>query len=365
MEQAVTHLKEELGGVRTGRATPAVLNRVTVEYYGSPVPLNQLASHHRPRAPPARRHRSTRTRLGASRRRSSRATWASRPPTTASVIRLAFPPLTEERRKDLVKQVHARAEEGRVAVRNVRRHAKEELEKLERGGDISEDDLERAREGAPEADRPVRGRDRRDPGPQGAGAHGGLVSGRQARRRRSVRGPRQVLRAHQGRRLGRARGAGRRTPSEEHVSVRTEQAPARRPAAGRARGRTPSQRASEGPRGRGQLVRHQAARRDRRDLDEPDPRVVTLGGGGRARGAASPTSRSRTCSGRGDAGRPPGVGASRQRDLRRGPVVVRAPSEEDLEAAAEHFAGSIGRTTPTRPSPSTCSPAKAAAAAIS
>jgi ribosome recycling factor len=60
------------------------------------------------------------------------------------VIRLAFPPLTEERRKELVKQVHARAEDGRIAVRNVRRHAKEEMEKLERGGDISQDDLMRA-----------------------------------------------------------------------------------------------------------------------------------------------------------------------------------------------------------------------------
>ena len=66
------------------------------------------------------------------------------PNNDGNVIRLAFPPLTEERRRELVKQVHARAEDGRVAVRNVRRHAKDELEKLEHGGDISEDDLQRA-----------------------------------------------------------------------------------------------------------------------------------------------------------------------------------------------------------------------------
>ena len=82
------------------------------------------------------------------------------PSNDGQVVRLAFPPLTEERRKELVKQVHHRAEEGRVAVRNVRRHAKEDMEKLEREHPISEDEPRAWREGAPEADGPVRGGDR-------------------------------------------------------------------------------------------------------------------------------------------------------------------------------------------------------------
>ena len=98
------------------------------------------------------------------------------PSNDGQVIRLAFPPLTEERRKELVKQVHHRAEEGRVAVRNVRRHAKEEMEKLEREGGISEDDLVRGEKELQKlTDRFVAEIDEIQ-APQGAGAHGGLVA---------------------------------------------------------------------------------------------------------------------------------------------------------------------------------------------
>jgi ribosome recycling factor len=144
MEQALTHLKDDLAGIRTGRATPAVLNRVTVEYYGTPVPLNQLASVNVPEPRLLQVQPFDKGAIGAIEKAILTSDLGISPNNDGNVIRLAFPPLTEERRKELVKQVHARAEDGRVAVRNVRRHAKDELEKLEHAGDISEDDLMRA-----------------------------------------------------------------------------------------------------------------------------------------------------------------------------------------------------------------------------
>ena len=144
MEQAVSHLKEDLSGIRTGRATPAVLNRVTVEYYGSPVPLNQLASINIPEPRLLAITPFDKTSVGLIEKAIQSSDLGITPSNDGHVIRLAFPPLTEERRKELVKQVHARAEDARVATRNVRRHAKEEMEKLERGGDISEDELVRS-----------------------------------------------------------------------------------------------------------------------------------------------------------------------------------------------------------------------------
>ncbi len=144
MEQAVSVLKEDLAGIRTGRATPAVLNRITVEYYGTPVPLNQLAGISVPEPRLLQVQPFDRNAIGAIEKAIQSSDLGITPSNDGNVIRLAFPPLTEERRKDLVKQVHHRAEEARVAVRNVRRHAKEEMEKLEREGGISEDDLIRA-----------------------------------------------------------------------------------------------------------------------------------------------------------------------------------------------------------------------------
>jgi ribosome recycling factor len=144
MEQAVTHLKDDLAGIRTGRATSAVLSRVTVEYYGTPVPLNQLASVTVPEARLLQVQPFDKSAISSIEKAIQSSDLGITPNNDGNVIRLAFPPLTEERRKELVKQVHSRAEDGRVAVRNVRRHAKDELEKLEHDGDISEDDLTRA-----------------------------------------------------------------------------------------------------------------------------------------------------------------------------------------------------------------------------
>ena len=143
MEQAVSHLKEDLSGIRTGRASASVLNRVTVEYYGTPVPLNQLASVTIPEPRLLAVTPFDKGAIGAIEKAIQSSDLGITPSNDGQVIRLAFPPLTEERRKDLIKLVHQRAEEARVAVRNVRRHSKEELEKLEREGGISQDDLAR------------------------------------------------------------------------------------------------------------------------------------------------------------------------------------------------------------------------------
>jgi ribosome recycling factor len=144
MEQAVAHLKDDLAGIRTGRAAPAVINRVTVEYYGTPVPLNQLAGVSVPEPRLLLIQPFDKSAISSIERAIMQSDLGITPSNDGNVIRLAFPPLTEERRKELVKQVHHRAEESRVAVRNVRRHAKEEMEKLEHDGAISQDDLIRA-----------------------------------------------------------------------------------------------------------------------------------------------------------------------------------------------------------------------------
>ena len=144
MDQALTHMKDDLAGIRTGRAAPAVLNRVTVEYYGTPVPLNQLAGVTVPEPRMLQVQPFDKGAIAAIEKAIMTSDLGITPNNDGNVIRLAFPPLTEERRKELVKQVHHRAEDGRVAVRNVRRHAKDEMEKLEHDGAISEDDLARA-----------------------------------------------------------------------------------------------------------------------------------------------------------------------------------------------------------------------------
>src|SRR6476469_5757396 len=130
MEQAVAHLKDDLAGIRTGRAAPAVINRVTVEYYGTPVPLNQLAGVSVPEPRLLQIQPFDKSAISAIERAIMQSDLGITPSNDGNVIRLAFPPLTEERRRELVKQVHHRA--------------KEEMERLEHDGAISQDDLIRA-----------------------------------------------------------------------------------------------------------------------------------------------------------------------------------------------------------------------------
>jgi ribosome recycling factor len=143
MEQALVHMREDLASVRTGRASGAVLTRIVVEYYGSPVPLNQLASVNVPEPRLLVIQPFDKNSIAQIEKAIQQSDLGITPSNDGQVVRLAFPPLTEERRKELVKQVHHRAEEGRVAVRNVRRHAKDDMEKLEREHSISEDELSR------------------------------------------------------------------------------------------------------------------------------------------------------------------------------------------------------------------------------
>ncbi len=144
MDKAVSVLKEELTAIRTGRATPALLSRLSVDYYGTQVPIQQLASFSVPEPRTLVIQPFDRNAISAMEKAIQASDIGITPSNDGQVIRLNFPPLTEERRKELIKVVHHRGEEGRVAVRNVRRHAKEELEKLEREGAISEDDLVRS-----------------------------------------------------------------------------------------------------------------------------------------------------------------------------------------------------------------------------
>jgi ribosome recycling factor len=144
MRGAVSFTQEELASLRTGRANPKLLDRVTVDYYGTQVPLNQLASFSVPEPRLLVLQPFDRNAMSAMEKAIMSSDLGLTPSNDGNVIRLAFPPLTEERRKDLIKMARDRGEEGRVSVRNVRRHAKEHLEREEKGHEISEDDLRRA-----------------------------------------------------------------------------------------------------------------------------------------------------------------------------------------------------------------------------
>ena len=144
MHRAVEVAQEEFAGIRTGRATPRILDRITVDYYGTQTPINQLASFSVPEPRLLVIQPYDRNSMAAMEKAIMSSDLGLNPSNDGQVIRLAFPQLTEERRKELIKLCHSRAEEARVAVRNVRRHHKEELERLEKAHDISEDDLRRA-----------------------------------------------------------------------------------------------------------------------------------------------------------------------------------------------------------------------------
>jgi ribosome recycling factor len=144
MQKAIGHLKEEMGSIRTGRASPALLARITIDYYGATVPLQQLAGITVPEPRTLMVQPFDKGSIQAIEKALQASDLGVTPSNDGQVIRLNIPQLTEERRKELIKVVHNRAEEGRVAVRNVRRHHKDELEKLEKDHTISEDDLKRA-----------------------------------------------------------------------------------------------------------------------------------------------------------------------------------------------------------------------------
>jgi ribosome recycling factor len=144
MEKAVEHVQSLFATVRTGRAAPALVEKLNVDYYGSSVPLQQLAAIQVPEARQLLVRPHDRNSLGAIEKAIRDSDLGVSPSNDGVVIRLNFPPLTEERRRDYVKVVKHMAEDGRIAVRNVRRDARKAMESAEKVGAISADDLERA-----------------------------------------------------------------------------------------------------------------------------------------------------------------------------------------------------------------------------
>ena len=144
MDKAVGHVKAELGGVRTGRAAPGLVEHLKVDVYGAEVELRQLAAMSVPEAKMLIISPYDKGSIEAIEKSIQGSGLGVTPNSDGQVIRLSFPPLTEERRKELVRLVKQKAEDGRVAVRNLRRQARHELEALEHGSEISSDELERA-----------------------------------------------------------------------------------------------------------------------------------------------------------------------------------------------------------------------------
>lgn len=144
MGKAVSHTQSEFGGVRTGRATPALVEKLRVDYYGTEVPLQQLAGFSVPEARVLVIAPYDKGSIKAIERAIQNSDLSINPSNDGQVIRLNFPQLTSERRKELVKVVRHKAEEGRIAVRNIRRDARREMEHFEKDGEISADELERA-----------------------------------------------------------------------------------------------------------------------------------------------------------------------------------------------------------------------------
>jgi ribosome recycling factor len=144
MKKAVAHLQSEFAAVRTGRASPGLVEKLRVEAYGSEVPLQQIAGFGVPEPRVLTISPYDKSTIKSIEKAIQQSDLGVNPSNDGEIIRLVFPELTEETRKNMVKLAHKRAEEGRVAVRNARRHARQELEQLEKDGELSKDDLDRA-----------------------------------------------------------------------------------------------------------------------------------------------------------------------------------------------------------------------------
>lgn len=140
MTKAISAFTRELASIRAGRANAALLDKISIDYYGAPTPINQLAGISVPEARLLVIQPYDKSVLGEIEKAILKSDLGLNPSNDGSVIRLAIPALTEERRKELAKLVKKDAEEAKVAVRNIRRDANDELKKLEKNGEITEDD---------------------------------------------------------------------------------------------------------------------------------------------------------------------------------------------------------------------------------
>ncbi|MGZ4591574.1 MAG: ribosome recycling factor [Actinomycetes bacterium] len=144
MEKAVSVAKEDFTSIRTGRANPSMFNKILVDYYGAPTPVNQLASFHVADARMLTLTPYDKSALGAVEKAIRDSDLGVNPTNDGAIIRVVFPQLTEERRKEFIKVARTKAEDSKIAIRNVRRHAKDSLDKLQKDGEAGEDDVTRA-----------------------------------------------------------------------------------------------------------------------------------------------------------------------------------------------------------------------------
>jgi len=144
MEKAVAVAKEEFAGIRTGRAHPSMFNKITAEYYGTQTPVNQLASFHMPEPRMVIVQPFDKSSMGAIEKAIRNSDLGVNPSNDGTIIRIIFPELSEERRREYIKIARHKAEDSRVSIRNIRRHAKDSLDKLVKGGEAGEDDGRRA-----------------------------------------------------------------------------------------------------------------------------------------------------------------------------------------------------------------------------
>lgn len=144
MEKSIEVLRMELGSIRTGRAAPALVEHIKVEYAGAPTPLNQLASIYAPEARLIVIQPWDRRSIRDVEKAILKSDLGLTPTSDGTLIRISVPPLTEERRQELAKAVRKRVEEGKIAIRNLRREAMEEMRGLEKNKDMSQDELKRA-----------------------------------------------------------------------------------------------------------------------------------------------------------------------------------------------------------------------------
>ena len=144
MEKAVAVCRDELSTVRTGRATPAMFTKVVADFYGTPTPISQMSSITVPEPRMAVVKPYDKSTLGAVEKAIRDSDLGVNPTNDGTLIRVVLPQLTEERRRDMIKVAKHKAEEGRVSIRAVRRHAKDALDKLARDGEAGEDDVRRA-----------------------------------------------------------------------------------------------------------------------------------------------------------------------------------------------------------------------------
>src|SRR6202142_2192986 len=144
MDKAVSVAKEDFATIRTGRAHPSMFNKITAEYYGTQTPVNQLASFHMPEPRMVVISPFDKSSMGAIEKAIRSSDLGVNPSNDGVIIRVVLPELSEERRREYIKIARHKAEDSRVSIRNIRRHAKDSLDKLTKSGDAGEDDVHRA-----------------------------------------------------------------------------------------------------------------------------------------------------------------------------------------------------------------------------